>query len=266
MDKYINIINESFNKIVNEGYSFEYGTAKKIANKIQDMLISRLEDLGFSKDAILKKEMKKDPKFLRVAIYFDPNQIAVDKEALEVIDNIDPSTPRLFSSTYEWYGKQYDDSKVELQNFAKNIVRKIDTRYYVLARFYAPDNAVLYTIILNERQSGKSGNDSSSFKTFKNDFLNDIEEGIDPFDEFTEAAEYFNDLAQEVESEEGWFSEPSGQGLYWTMYIYNEEEDEIEIDGNEFDDALADIIQASSNKNTFKNKYRKYIESCFSKE
>lgn len=117
---------------------------------------------------------------------------------------------------------------------------------------------------VNEARFFESEDDSSRFETFRNDFLNDIDDGIDPFDELTDAAEYFNDLTQEVEAEEGWFSEPSGQGFCWTMYIYNNEEDVIEIDGDEFDDALINIISASSDKNDFKNEYRKYIESCFS--
>lgn len=121
-----------------------------------------------------------------------------------------------------------------------------------------------YTYTLNEGFNSYFKKLDEDFNSHKEQLLQELEE-IDPFDEYTEAAEYFNDLVQEAEEEEGWFSEPSGQGPIWSMYIYTDDDNEIKIKGSVFDRNLCNIASNAANEDDFKNKYKQYIEKHLKK-
>lgn len=121
-----------------------------------------------------------------------------------------------------------------------------------------------YTYTLNEGFNSYFKKLDEDFNSHKEQLLQELEE-VDPFDEYTEAAEYFNDLVQEAEEEEGWFSEPSGQGSIWSMYIYTNDDNEIKIKGSTFDRNLCNIASNATNEDDFKNKYKQYIEKHLKK-
>lgn len=121
-----------------------------------------------------------------------------------------------------------------------------------------------YTYTLNEGFNSYFKKLDEDFNSHREQLLQELEE-VDPFDEYTEAAEYFNDLVQEAEEEEGWFSEPSGQGSIWSMYIYTDDDNEIKIKGSVFDRNLCNIASNAANEDDFKNKYKQYIEKHLKK-
>lgn len=103
------------------------------------------------------------------------------------------------------------------------------------------------------------------FHSAKQQFMDEMnEDEIDPFGEGTPAADYFSELAYQVDEAEGWFIEPSGYGSYGRYIIQDEEGGrEVEVDFVNFDTNMALCIATSTDDRIFKLKYRQYIKGLF---
>lgn len=99
------------------------------------------------------------------------------------------------------------------------------------------------------------------FHSAKQQFMDEINE--DPFGEGTPAADYFSELAYQVDEAEGWFIEPNGYGSYGKYIIQDEEGREVEVDFANFDTNMALCIATSTDDRIFKLKYRQYIKGLF---
>lgn len=106
----------------------------------------------------------------------------------------------------------------------------------------------------------------SKFDSMKEQLNSEWRTGLDPLDERTDAGEYVIDLSLEVEKDLGIFSEPSIQGGFGGVWLYNESYHKLaaDVDYQDFNETLINCVLSSSNEQEAKNKMKKYYEKLIS--
>lgn len=106
----------------------------------------------------------------------------------------------------------------------------------------------------------------SKFDEMKEQLNSEWQDGLNPLDERTDAGQYVINLSVEIEDELGIFSEPSIQGGFGGVWLYDELGNEVasNIDYQDFNEKLIDCVLSSSNEQEAKNKMKEYYEKLIS--
>lgn len=107
-----------------------------------------------------------------------------------------------------------------------------------------------------------STNSDAKFVAMQDIIRSDYERGIDPLYKNSDAADYFNDIMQDIEEEIGLFLEPSIQGGQGKIDFYDtDDNDEYMgwIDYAKFNDGCVRQILRSEDLYDFKYNYEAYV-------
>ena len=104
---------------------------------------------------------------------------------------------------------------------------------------------------------------STEYKRIKDELEAELEDGIDPLHELTEAGEYVNYLCSSVEDELNVYAEPSVQAGQGGVWFYDNTTDETVAGGydyQDFNNKIVELALEASNEGEFKSSYKSYLE------